>query len=319
MKKILFSLVSVVAPALLLTPLAATAKELIVTSVFSETGSGYARERLPDGSFKREYYAIADGGYSPGEGRDQSIDQVKFPALAGLVAEFLAGRNYYFANDAKSADLLLVISWGTTKPSFESGQYQLAQDQVLNAMNAYKSATIAAAGTFMSVEGIQSPEAAVRDAHLEELHSQLYQMQLFDDMRMKADEQNAKLLGYFRDINYDTGNPKLLAGGGTAYHDLIREIEQPRYYVILAAYDFRAATQHRVKKLLWITRISIRAQGNQFDQDVPAMLASAARYFGRDSNGLIRRFRDGKVTIGEMKVVGYESGATPPKKPEAER
>ena len=315
----------VVAPALLLTtPPARAANDPIVTAVYSRVGDGYVRQKLPDGSFKREYYAIANGGYSAGAGRDPSIDSVKFPALAGLVAEFLARRNYLFANDAKSADLLLVISWGTTTPTFNSAPYQNAQSSLLSEMNGYKAAdaaaaAVAAAGQGMSVDGIQSPEATIRDEHREALYGQLYQMQLFDAQRRQADEKNAKLLGYFRDINYDIDNPKLLAGGGAAYGDLISDIEEERYYVILSAYDFRAATQQKKQELRWVTRISIRAQGNRFDRDVPAMLASASKYFGEDSHGLIRRFREGTVKIGELQVLGVAPDEAPPAKADGKR
>ena len=322
MKPSIFLLGAVMPGILLTVPPAKAAGDSIVTAVYSEARSDYVRHRLPDGSFKREYYAIANGGYSPGAVRDRSIDAVEFPAIAGLTAEFLAQRGYFFAKDAKSADLLLVISWGTTVTSNDATQ-QNAQKVTLDAMNHFNATNAAAkaaaaAGQGMDIAGIQSPAAAVRDEAREELFGDLYQMRMFEDMRLSADERNARLLGYLKEIN-DRDTPGRFAGAGTAYDDLISDIEAPRYYVIIAAYDFRAATQQRKQKLLWVTRVSIQAQGNRFDRDVPAMLANASHYFGVPSDGLIRRYREATVKIGELKVVGVESDSRPPAKAEEKR
>lgn len=314
MKKSLFILLSAAVSAFLLAKPPARAKQrLVLTAVNSEVYNGYVHRKLPDGSYKREYYAIADGGFSPGDIRDPSIDSVKFPPLAGLIAEFLATRGYFFANDAKSANLLLVIKWGTTTPAVDQGSHQNATDDLLTAMNSYHAAAAAAAGTPRTVDGIESPQSAVANADRATFEQYLYQMQLSNIMRRQADLHDAQLLGYVKAINRLDGILRQV-GDETPYEDLISEIEEPRYYVILAAYDFRAATQQRKKKLLWVTRVSIRAQGNQFNKDLPAMLANAAPYFGRDSGGLIHRLRRGVVTIGKLKFLGVETNKQATKK-----
>ena len=95
------------------------------------------------------------------------------------------------------------------------------------------------------------------------------------------------------------------AGVGTRYNDLVSDVEEDRYFVILAAYDFRRAWKQKQLKLLWVTRVSIRAHGNRFDQDVEAMVRSASHYFGQTSPGLLRqRVPEGKVEVGEPKVIG---------------
>jgi hypothetical protein len=319
MKSCLFLLGAVV-PGLLLSSLPVEASnDSLVTAVYSDVSNGYVRQKLPDGSYKREYYALANGGYAPGEFRDHSIDDIKFPTIAGTVARFLALRNYYFAPDAKSADLLLIIRWGTTIP-FSAEPFQNAQNGLLNSMNSFKAANAAAkavegAGKGMSIEGIQSPEASIRDAHRETLFSDLYQMQMFEDMRRNADERNAQLLGYVQEINARVDSPSRFAGAGTFYDDLVSDIEEARYYVIIAAYDFRTATQKKEKKLLWVTRVNVQAQRNRFDQCLAEMLANASRYFGQGNGHLIRRYQEGSVNIGELKVLGVEPDSPPPKKP----
>ncbi|HVT73722.1 MAG TPA: hypothetical protein VHD61_11325 [Lacunisphaera sp.] len=293
---------------LLAAPLARASEGSLVTAVFSRVSNGYQREKLPDGTFKREFYALTNGHYYPGLGPNRSIDAVKFPQVAKLVAQFLALRNYYLAPDAKSAQLLLEISWGTTVP-FNDSVYQANAAGFYSSSNAMKAATAAAAGTNGSVDGIQSPAASVANAARDDFEQQLYEMQTFEDMRRNADEHNARLLGYVDEINRGDTIARF-AGAGEAYHDLIDDIESERYYVIIAAYDFHTAQKEGKLKPLWITRVSVQAQGNRFNETLAAMLDRASRYFGQDSGRLLRQYQpEGKVKLGELQVVGVVSPA----------
>ena len=300
---------------------AAASSASLVTSVYSEVRNGYARQKLPDGSFKREYYAITNGVYSPGRDKDRSIDGVRFPDLAGMVAQVLARRNYYFAPDAKSADLLLVIHWGTTIP-FRDAQYGNAAINLVDSANSFRLADTVAHTPNDRITrdrgGIQSPEMTVRQVALEQLQGDLYTMLMFEGARRDADTYNAQLLGYVKEIN-DRDNLSREAGAGLAYDDLVSDIEAPRYYVVIAAYDFRAATQLKEQKLLWVTRVSIQAQGNRFNERLKDMLASACRYLGQDSGHLIRQYHQGEVSFGDLKVLGYEPAPAPAEKPEEKR
>lgn len=283
---------------------AAASEDSVVTAVYSNVKNGYARTKLSDGSFKRETYALSNGGYSPGIARDDSIDRVKFPIIAGLVARYLARENYFLAQDARSADLLLVISWGKTVP-FEDGPYRNAQDQTIAAMNQVKLSTPSGPQE-RSADGIQSPAQAVNDAARSALEGQLFELQLFNSMRSRANERNARMLGYMQEIN-SRNDMSRFAGAGSYFDDLISDIESERYYVIISAYDFRAATQEKKQKLLWATRVSVQAQGNRFDEQLVAMMNNASRQFGRGSGKLIRQYqREGRVDLGELKTLGYE-------------
>jgi hypothetical protein len=288
--------------ALSLVHAAVASEDSLVTAVYSNVTNGYVRAKMPDGSFKREAYAISNGGYTPGIGRDESIDAVKFPTIAGLVAQHLARQNYFLAQDAKSADLLLVISWGKTIP-FDNGSNRNGQNQALDAMNRVKMTTPSGTQS-RSVEGIQSPAQAVNDAEKSALEGSLFELQMFNSIRDQANEKNARLLGYMQEIN-SRNNMSRFAGGGTYFDDLIADIETDRYYVIVTAYDFRAATQEKKQKVLWTTRVSIQAQGNQFNERLMAMLDNASRHFGQDSGQLIRQYqRAPRVDLKELKFLG---------------
>ncbi len=285
---------------------ARAADDSLVTAVFSNVKNGYVRAKLPDGSFKRETYVIAKGGFTPGRGVDHSIDDVRFAGIVRLLAPFLARRNYYPAQDGKTADLMLVVYWGETIP-FSDGTYQNTFDRGMEGFKAFQRAgngiggdPFRPAGVFNNPEGKQGGS---------EMEFGIASLRMAELMRDQADQRNARLLGYLREIN-DRRDIAMYAGGGTYYDDLISDIEEERYYVVIGAYDFQAALRKNDEKLLWSTRVSIRAQGNRFDEQLMAMIARASRYFGQDSGRLIRQYeRVPHVDYGELRSLGVVSDA----------
>ena len=289
----------------------------IVTAVHSKASNGYQRQKMADGSFKREYYALAKGVYVPGVGADRSIDGVKFPQVAKLVAQFLALENYYLAQDAKTADLLLMITWGKTTP-FNDSIYRTNSDAFFSSANALAdaSATVKASENNheeqRTPDGIQTPVRSVRDAARDQFEGEMLKMAAFGDARLQASQANARLLGYVDELN-QRDTPSRFGGAGEAYNDLWDDLEQERYFVIVAAYDFRAMAEKKdaEPKMLWSTRVSIRAQGNRFNETLAAMLKRAAPYFGENSGRLIRKYEpNAKIEFGDLQMVGYEPKAS---------
>jgi hypothetical protein len=279
-------------------------EDSLTTAVYSKVSNGYVRQKMPDGSFERETYAISNGGYSPGVSVDKSIDEVKFPVIAGVVAEHLARQNYYLANDAKSADLLLVIQWGASIP-FNDGTYRNATDNLFAAMNQAKLAAGTGSSNLSFNRLNRTNTNAVGDggAAADSLAGALLEYQMFNSAKDMANEHNANLLGYMHEINSMNDNRRF-AGAGTSFDDLISDIENKRYYVIITAYDFRAAAQEKKRKLLWSTRVSIQAQGNRFDERLTTMIVNASKQFGRDSKRLIRQYQQTpRVDLGELKFL----------------
>lgn len=279
----------------------------LVTAVSSKVSNGYSRKKLPDGSFQREYYALTKGVYTPGIASDRSIDGVKFPQVAKIVAQFLSLKNFYLAPDSKSADLLLQISWGKTVP-FNDVVGKTNMDAFFSTQNSLNTANAAVEpGNGRGTDGIQSAAASVRDAARDESEGQLLQMTMFQSERRSADEHNARLLGYTDDIN-NGDTPAQFAGAGTAYHDLISDIENERYYVIITAYDFHSFGKTEEPRIAWTTRVSIQAQGNRFNESLAAMLNRAMQYVGQDSGRLVRQYeREGKVKLGDLITVGADT------------
>jgi hypothetical protein len=251
--------------------------DALVTAVFSRVHDGYTRHKNPDGTYKHETYVVAKGGYIPGLMKDHSIDPVPFSGIMRTMAPYLAQQNYLPAANGQDADLLLVVYWGTTVPfdgAFDREFInQIGWSQLGRAFN----------GDF---DGITT------------------QLHLFERLREQANQKNANLLGYLDEIN-DHNDITRYVAAAPVYYDLIAEIEEPRYFVVVGAYDFQEALRHDQKKLLWSTRVSIRAQGNRFDERLSPMLANASRYFGEASGHLVRRFeRTPHVDYGELKSLG---------------
>jgi hypothetical protein len=272
----------------------------IITAVYSHTYNGYQRPKAADGTFQREYYALANGSYLPGVGADASIDKVKFPQIAGLTAQLLATHNYQLAPDAKQAQFLLIITWGKTIP-LADGVYRDQAEAFGNAMNAVAQARGGAAGRFSAMSGPATPQTFAEN---DEAESALVQLNMANNMRRKANEYNAQLLGYIDEIN-DRDSPARFAGGGTYFDDLNEDIENERYFFVVSAYDFPTAVKTGKRKLLWATRVSVQAQGNKFNETAAYMMAKASKYFGQDSGRLIRQYDpEGKVRLGELQIVG---------------
>jgi len=288
-----------------LPPMAAS-KDAVVTAVFSSTSNGYERQTLPDGSFKREYYALANGQYAPGLDTNPSIDKVPFPTIPGLVAGHLARQNYFLAPDAKSADILLLISWGTTAP-FNDSISRNSLDRLLSAMNSAQLTGHSRLSVANTLPGGAATAQSTSGGG--ELEGSVIELEMFNDMRRKADEWNARLLGYSKEIN-NRDTPARFAGAGSTYNDLIQDIEEERYYVVVSAYDFKSATQDGKRKLLWATRVSIRAQGNRFDEQLKTMLANAGQHFGQETHDLLRQYHSGTVRMDDLKYTSYTPEST---------
>ena len=242
-----------------------------VTAVYSMVRKDYVRTKLPDGSFKPEEYALGKGGRLDGSLRDDSIDNSKFIDIARAIAGPLASQNYRPAKKQDAEDLLIMVFWGTT----------IVPDPL-------------------------SMSPGLAGSGHEITNNNVGQLYTDDIMRKQIDRKNALLLGYDPDVSAAGGNP---VHTGTARdwknEELLSELEDTRYFVVLLAFDFHAFQTEKKHKLLWETRFSINESKNQFNKALPIMAQYAAKYFGQDSHGLMRTsVPDGKVLIGESKTLG---------------
>lgn len=292
-----------------------------VTAVSSRVSASYSRERLPDGSLKPESYAYADGGLSTGGINDATIDRLTFRDVASTIAVSLAKHNYLPTRDAQSTRLLIMVYWGRTSTpgrAEESMALQRMQDVAGSAASAKSSNTqqVIAATTMLNTPpggtsmacghfapNLTSEQTAEQIDTDNSLTGAMAMVAAENRNRDRADAQTAELLGY----DSWWSETASLKGTPREYRrqDMINELENDRYYVVIMAYDFQKMWKQKKHELLWETRFSVRQRGHEFDRQLTAMTQEASKYFGRDSHGLVHEETPvGRVELGDLKTLG---------------
>lgn len=293
MKRAIRRILIILSSAMAGTAVHGAADDTVTTVVYARVGNGYQRERAPDGRFQAEYYALSNGGRIVGTSSDSSIDRVTYPEVAEIAAGLLQSQNYHYAQSKEQAKLLIVLNWGTTH-GYNNSNYTYAVQQLGQAVAQSK------------LKGMYEPTGSGENVPVD-----FTEMAMENRVRDTRNLPNAKILGYLDAINQADGIQRW-AGGGDRYNDLLADIEEPRYYIVISAYDFPALDKTGKKKLLWQTRVSVRSPGNSFDQSFAPMLKSASRFFGQDSLRLVRSDETkGTVEMGELKFLGEAREALP--------
>jgi len=263
-----------------------------ITAVAARRSSDYARTRLANGSFAPESYVFGSGGLWPDGTRDPSIDRLTFLDVAHTIAFPLAGQNYLPGKDPGTTRLLIMVYWGGTQPQDQPNQ-SVAYADLQAAADAVSRVRMLGSSA-LSVQQIQG-----------EMDVALSLVAAANRARDDADFRTAKLLGY--DSWWDSTAPGYFVNPGRErrFQDMLEELEDGRYFVVLMAYDFQLMRKQRTHKLLWETRFSIRQRRHEFDRDLPAMAQYASQYFGQDSRGLVHeRIPLGRVDVGEPRSLG---------------
>lgn len=250
-------------------------------AVHSKIFNDYTRTPSVLGGYQVETFAFANGGALLGHMRDRSIDDVTFDQVVRHISPALARQNYIAASDPEDTDLLIYVTWGATDgltmlraPVFGGGQ-----DFLANGID----------GSWYGDASLMSDVNGARDS---------------------ANLRNAALLGY-REAMLNHKNLRQLSVNGTVYDDLAADVEEPRYFLILTAFDFRMAWKEKKLVPLWSTRYNITTLGNHFTAALPGMSMFASRFFGRDSGGLVRRLNPiGKVEMDDIQILGAVEGSS---------
>jgi hypothetical protein len=278
-----------------------------VTAVSSRVSKDYVRAKLPDGSFRPEFYSFGEGGIWGGEIKDTTIEKLGFKQVAGTIAQPLASQKYLPARDPNKTTLLIMVYWGTTAvpgPTSDSTALEQFSAAEGNLEKYLKLPPSGASGSGVLSGGINK---AAANAAADQWSAALTLLNIENRQEDRISNANAALLGY--DAPGLVGTEKGTFVRGTAFgvdrDDLYAEIRENRYFVILMAYDFQQVWRQKKHILLWETRFSINERHNQFDKALPVMAEYASRYFGQDSGGLLRnRVPEGRVEIGEPKSLG---------------
>ncbi len=288
----------------------------VLTSVYAKTAKDYQRQKDSDGKWVREYYALVNGGPVEGTAKDNAQSRVPFVAIATVLAQHLAKQGYFPATDPSQVDLLITVNWGRTMP-FNDNIYRENMDNAVASMNTYSLKKASAAASRAAVSSQPGTELASLTGTAEEheawaaegaFESDMIMQRMLNRSRDMANARTGHLLGYMDDINKADG-PQRYAGG-TRYGDLIADIEEPRYYVVVSAYDFNRTVRQKDPKIQWVTRMSMRAPGNSFAEKAAAMIAYSSTRFGRDTNGLERKlYPQYNVNLEDVRFLGMAAGS----------
>lgn len=292
-----------------------------VTAVSSRASGDYVRAKLADGSFKPEFYVFGEGGHLTSAG-DPAIDRISFMEIARTIAGPLKSQNYVPARDAKATRLLVLVYWGRTGTP-ESAENSLAIQGLQDASTAASNAKAVNGAHELAAQNIGNPTGTMPCGSFAPSTSMaLVADQIDADNaftgalalaaaenrgRDEANLRNAMLLGY--DSLWNATSTYVGTPLEYRRQDLVKELEESRYFVILMAYDFQKVWKQKQHKLLWETRVSIRQRHHEFDKELLAMAQHASPYFGKDSHGLIKRdIPEGRVDIGQMRLVDSGPG-----------
>jgi hypothetical protein len=274
-----------------------------ITAVASSKSKSYIRIQLADGTFVPETYVFGPGGVWEGERVDATIDKLTFSDVAHMISGPLAGQNYVPGKDPGTTKLLIMVYWGTShgqEHASESNGYQ----NLSKANEAVDRAQMVVHASSAGKDGAR----AMQQLHSaqDDMTTSIAAVAAENHARNQSDYLNVNMLGYdswWDDTQKYVGTPL-----DFRRDDLLGEIEEDRYFVVLMAYDFQQLWWKKKHKLLWETRFSIRERHHAFDEDLPTMAQYASQYFGQDSHGLVHKAVPmGHVDIGNVKSLGEAS------------
>jgi hypothetical protein len=239
-----------------------------LTAVSSRVFGGYVRERNPDGSYRAETYAFGNGG------EVSSVQAAPGPSGGGTV------------NDPTIDDVGFPVLLHTIARPLAEQHYNPTPD-------ANETNLLIMVYWGRSGGSYQQQDGALKD-YMDGINAQLMG---FDSERVFQDRVDASTVFFGRSIRASIMD--------NIHSDLITDIEEDRYYIVLRAFDFQAAWKHKKIKLLWETRFSLSERQHDFVKELPTMAHTASKYFGQDTKGLVRaRIPEGQVEIGEIKSLG---------------
>lgn len=297
-----------------LSPLAAICCFADPSVIVSATASPeYTRHKYGGAKAAPETYVVMQGHYFEGGIVDRSIERMPFRRIAEIFAPEIARQQYWPAKDAKEADLVIVVHWGTTVPQISTIEMTARTSPLpdLSAVRADKQLRIATAAGY-DQDGIPHPGRAdpiaglaaelgnedMRQLDLESLSQ--FSDQIANDYSMAS---SAQLLGYTKTLRrYGAG-----VVSSAEEYSLRLDLSQMRYFIILRAYDLHASTAAARSSPVWTLHLNVSSAGNNFDMAIDRMCVAAVNYVGRSTDGVntVRQpLREGRVTIGPLVILG---------------
>ena len=261
----------------------------------------YTARKFAGGRIKPESYVVMQGHYFEAAIVDRSIEQMPFRKLAEVFAPELAKRQYWPAKNAKDADLLIVVHWGTTTPKISTMEMTARTNPLPDLTGAREDKQMridAAGGDFVGAmaAGLNNEDTRLMDMEVLE--------RVGDEISNDLTSAHAvQLLGYTKDLRrYE----KQMISPAEE-NSLRLDLTQMRYFIILRAYDLHAATAAERRRPVWTLHLNVSSPGNNFSMAVDRMSVASVNFVGRSTElveTVLPAVPDGKVTVGPLVILG---------------
>jgi hypothetical protein len=274
-------------------------------AVTSSAATAYTQREFAGPRVRTETYVFMEGSFIPGKTVDRSIERMPFRRIAEFLAPELARQQFLPAPEAKSADLLIVVHWGTTSPRTPATEMQgtttinldHAQERTLNnEINAQ------AAGVSDGIAAWLATGSEIdRQTGFEQ--TERYTDNLDSDY---TTAKAAKLLGDSRSLQQLEKNDF----GSTEETTLRSDLSTERYFIILKAYDLREPLAAGLKRrAVWTAHLNMRSPGKNFPTALRQMGSVGANYFGKSTDTVETRLpvvREGRFILGPLVIIEEE-------------
>ncbi len=258
------------------------AKKKARAYVTSIAATGYEAAKTTEDGLKRETYLLGKGQFLGGAIKDNSVTAITFEDIQLYLKEQLLVRNYHPAQDLESSDLVIVVHWGVT--TVEDTWAELTG---INPEEEYDNAVAESVDSDQEINSFPT----ITSPSFNDLDSGGASTQY-------SQRHNARMLGFDK-----VRNDKTLTDQEKS--DLLAELENERYFIILMAYDCPSMYKEKEKKLLWSTRISIDSLGTNFIESAPALTRAAKGHFGTNLDRItksVTEFGESKIKFGELEA-----------------
>ncbi len=240
-------------------------------------------EAMKAGSPSGLSYVFLEGKQFSGLTKDRMLEEMPFETIALELSSRLEKRSMYQALNHDDADMLLMVSWGTTDAPLDwaelSGQTDFGGDP--NGESQVPGGDPSSGG----------------DNSLPELDHTLVNI----DSRSGDNSRNstASLLGIERAVE-ESRNVKQRS------YELKQMLESERYFIVVQAFDYQKMKSKEGIVLLWSTRFSMDTIGANFEDAYLSLSRAAQPYFGENLDDLKREktiVGIGEGTVGELEVI----------------
>lgn len=271
-------------------------------AVSSSANADYTRRKYGDGKSQPETYVFMAGKYFEGITVDRSIDKMPFRRIAEMLAPELARQHYFPTKTLETADLLLVVYWGTTIPRNESNRMEGIT--TFSSENTMERAEQAALNASRGDDPVYSMFVIPSDEGARKLEFGLTEREGVDVEGELQSGNNAQLLGYTQQLR----RLQTSALSSTTEATLRGDLASERYFIIIKAYDLHDKVEpgHK-RRSVWTLHLNTRSPGNNFPAALKKMGAVAVDYFGRNSDGVETAhpvIRTGTVTLAPIVILG---------------